>query len=136
VRKAQVVLVLAALATVLAGCGSATKPKASHVVSSTSAPQQAVMVHMRGIGTDDAFNLDQDLYREVSSSTVGEYDGRAAAADGSEVIFSAYGPDANALWVVMKPIVEEFSPRAGSYVIKRYGDASDPSAKEVRIALR
>jgi hypothetical protein len=81
------------------------------------------------------FTLDQDLYRALSSANAGQYEGDETAADGSETIFTADGPDANALWVLMKPVVAQFAPGPGSYLIKRYGDASDPSAKEVRINL-
>jgi hypothetical protein len=35
----------------------------------------------------------------------------------------------------MKPVVQATDPRPGSYVVKTYGDANDPPAKQVRVNL-
>jgi hypothetical protein len=64
------------------------------------------------------------------------YDGNEVAVDGSEAVLYAYGPDADALWDVMKRIIDGAAPKTGSYAIKYYGDASDPSARTVRVDLR
>ena len=55
--------------------------------------------------------------------------------DGSEATLYAYGTDADALWEVMRPVVEASSPNPGSYVTKRYGAPDDPTVREVRIDL-
>jgi hypothetical protein len=45
-----------------------------------------------------------------------------------------YGPDADALWGAVEPIVRA-AAQAGSFVVKRRGAAGDPNAKEERIEL-
>jgi len=94
-----------------------------------------VIVSLSRPGVDAAFKLDEKLDRGVSASGAGEYDGNEIAVDGSEAIFYAYGPDADALWKVMKPIVEAAPPKFGSYATLRYGGVDNRSARQVRVRL-
>jgi hypothetical protein len=116
---------------------------------STTPGEQAVIVHLQSTSGEripllakstaagapdlsELFALEDQLEGAVNSAGAGEYDGHEVAVDGSEAIFYAYGPDADALWDVMKETIERTKPPAGSYVIKRFGEATDPTAREVR----
>ncbi len=125
----------------LVGCGSEEEQTVPTGIENvpTAAPttgvEQAVIVHLADPDAEGVFALESLLDARISAARVGEYDGNEIALDGSEAILYAYGPDADALWQVMEPIVASTSPNAGSYAIKRYGEAGDPSAREVRIDL-
>ncbi len=45
------------------------------------------------------------------------------------------GEDADALFVVVAPILEAFKPRPGSFAVKRYGEWDDEDVKERRVEL-
>lgn len=53
---------------------------------------------------------------------------------GGEVILYAYGPDADALFAVMAPILNDL-PLRPAHVVLRYGSVVDPSAAEHRVEL-
>jgi hypothetical protein len=46
-----------------------------------------------------------------------------------------YGPDADALFDTVKPILKKSPHSKGGFAVKRYGDASDPKANEVKVKL-
>jgi hypothetical protein len=104
-------------------------------------PEQAVIVHLTlsgdGFGSESdrnrVFELEDALIAAVEYAGVGEYDGNEFGA--GEAVFYAYGPDADSLFEVMEPVITEFGPGAGSYAVKRYGDADDASAQEHRVSL-
>jgi signal peptidase I len=93
--------------------GKTRKPAGSGYV------EQGVQVHVTG--PNALFELSGKLEHSVSTSGLGKYDGDGAALDGSGADFFAYGPDADALWNVMKPIVEADHPPRGSYATLQYG---------------
>jgi hypothetical protein len=133
-------VLLAGLA--LAGCGSEKETTVTAMPSTTTtaapvetAPEQAVIVYLKAADLETVEEIEPLLESAIAAARVGEYDGNAVAVDGSEAMLYAYGPDADALWRVMEPIVAATSPRPGSYVVKRYGEAGDPSAREVRVEL-
>jgi hypothetical protein len=99
------------------------------------APEHAVIVYPQNANLEDVFAFEDPLGKAIDDAEVGEYDGNEVAVDGSEAILYAYGPDADALWDVMKAVVEGVAPHAGSYAVKRYGEAGDATAREVRIEL-
>ena len=72
----------------------------------------------------------------VADKLGAEYDGNELATDGSEARFFLYGEDADALFKAAAPGVQRAAIMPGSYAIKRFGDASDPSAREERIKLK
>lgn len=100
--------------------------------------EHAVIVHLfPDVGDDWGVDLVEDpLMEAIDERGVGEFDGHDIALDGSgEVILYAYGPDADALYEVMEPILRAVPPREGSYAVKRYGPADDPTAEQVRVEL-
>jgi hypothetical protein len=101
--------------------------------------EQAVLVYLYpDVGDDWSVDLVEDpLIEAIETHGVGELDGHDIALDDSgEVILYAYGPDADALFEVMEPILLAVPPAEGSYAVKRYGEAGDPEATEARVELR
>jgi hypothetical protein len=130
------VLVLLFVACLLTACGSdATVADSTRPETTVTESDHSVIVYLKNTGLDEVFALEEQLETAVTKAQAGEYDGNEVALDGSEAVLYAYGPDADALWEAMKPVITGASPDPGSYVVKRYGDAADTSAKEVRIEL-
>lgn len=48
---------------------------------------------------------------------------------------NCYGPDADTLFQVIKPVLKASPEAKGGFAIKRYGEASDPEAREVKVKL-
>ena len=94
-----------------------------------------MIVHLKDASLDDIVPLEDQLEPAIAGAGVGEYDGNEVALDGSEAVLYAYGPDADALWDVMKPLLGEFEASQGSFVLKRYGEATDATAREVRLDI-
>jgi hypothetical protein len=76
------------------------------------------------------YDLEDRLNAAVKESGAGEYDGNEIG-EGFFTVF-IYGPSAERLFLVVLPILKEFRPPTGSYLIKRYGK---PGSKEDRVAL-
>ncbi|MEU8465654.1 hypothetical protein [Streptomyces sp. NPDC029003] len=72
------------------------------------------------------------LAEVIRQADVGEFDGNEYG--GGEVVLYAYGPNADALLVVMAPILQAL-PFRPAHVILRYGSVDDPSAAEHRVDL-
>lgn len=81
------------------------------------------------------FALEERLEHAINDARVGTYDGNEIAVDGSDVTLYMYGPDADKLFAVVKPILETASFTKDATVVLRYGDADDPSAKELQVVL-
>jgi len=74
--------------------------------------------------------LEDQLIVAIKDSRAGEYDGNEIG-EGVFTIY-IYGPSAERLFSVVRSILREFRPPAGSYTIKRYGK---PGSKQDRVAL-
>ncbi|MFJ3099741.1 hypothetical protein [Streptomyces hydrogenans] len=72
------------------------------------------------------------LAQVIERAGVGEFDGNEFG--GGEVVLFAYGPDADALFAVMEPILCDLSFRPANVVL-RYGSASDPATAERLVEL-
>ncbi|WP_037767418.1 hypothetical protein [Streptomyces sp. 142MFCol3.1] len=84
-------------------------------------------------GDRAAVRAAQNLLTEaIERVGVGEFDGNEFG--GGEVALFAYGPDADALFAVMEPVLRDLPFRPANVVL-RYGSASDPSAAERRVEL-
>jgi hypothetical protein len=129
VQRGWILAVVSAV-LVLSGCGGSSD-------NGNSASNEAVSVHLVSLTSDDALALEKRLAAKITRKAVGEYDDTRwhSTVDGGEAQLLAYGPDADALWDAMKPIVQGSEPKPGSHVIKTYGDPMKPSAKQVRINL-
>ena len=102
------------------------------------APEHAVIVHFT-YGTtnlEPLFELERKLEHAISEARAGEYDGNEVAVDGSDGYLYMYGPDADRLFEVIRPILEKSSFMRGAEVRKRYGPPQDGVRESVtRIAL-
>jgi hypothetical protein len=102
-------------------------------------PEQAVVVHISlsndAFGTeqeqDAAFALDEELAGAVNASGLGEFEGNDFG--GGECVFFMYGPNADLLYSLIQPILRTRPIAERGYAIKRYGQADDPNAGEVRV---
>ena len=74
--------------------------------------------------------LEDQLNLAIKDSKAGQYDGD----DVGEGVFTIYiyGPSAERLFAVVRPILKRFRPPTGSFLIKRYGK---PGSKQDRVAI-
>jgi hypothetical protein len=106
--------------------------------ASAGAPRQAVIAYFKLSNDDwgvprDFAEMDEwedGLFHAIEESGVGEFDGIGRGLGFLE--FYMYGPDADALFAVVEPLIRAFPAHPGSYVVKQYGE---PGAPEVRIDL-
>lgn len=77
--------------------------------------------------------LSDQLETAIEENETGEFDGDCFGE--GECILYMYGPDADALFAVIEPVLRASPLAEGARVIKRYGDVSDLHAKEVSILL-
>ncbi|MEV6203326.1 hypothetical protein AB0M64_25635 [Streptomyces sp. NPDC051771] len=102
--------------------------------------EHAVIAHCRladdGLGEPgqrEVVRRSQSLLSEaIEQAGVGEFDGNEYG--GGEAVLYAYGPDADALFAVMAPILKDL-PFRPVHVVLRYGSVDDPSAAEHRVDL-
>ena len=102
------------------------------------APEHAVIVHFTYGSTnlERLFELERRLEAAISADQAGEYDGNEVAVDGSDGYLYMYGPDADKLFDVIRPILEATSFMRGAEVKKRYGPPKDGVREHVlKIAL-
>ena len=78
-------------------------------------------------------DLAGELQRAIEERGVGEFDGEEFG-EGRCVLYM-YGRDADQLFEVAAPILKAASLAHGGFVIKRYGEATDPGAIEVKSYL-
>jgi hypothetical protein len=100
-------------------------------------PEHALIVHFDYIGSTDLqplFDLEQQLEAAIVGASAGEYDGNEVAVDGSDGFLYMYGPDADRLFAVVKPILESCTFMRGARIKLRYGPAED-GVREHRFVL-
>jgi hypothetical protein len=76
------------------------------------------------------YKLESELTKAIERSRAGEYDGNEILA--KMFTMYAYGPSADKLFDVARPILAKYQLPAGSRAVKRYGDRG---AREERIPL-
>ena len=77
--------------------------------------------------------FEDELSDAVEDAGVGEFDGDDFGM--GESILYMYGPDADRLFGVIQPLLQRSALAKGGYAIKRYGEAEDEDAREVRVEL-
>ena len=98
--------------------------------------EHAVIVNF-GYGSADlepVFALSERLEQAILAASAGEFDGNEIAADGSDGSLYMYGPDADRLFAVVRPILESAAFLRAARVKLRYGPAGT-GAREQVIAL-
>ncbi|GLH75432.1 hypothetical protein SSBR45G_03400 [Bradyrhizobium sp. SSBR45G] len=78
-------------------------------------------------------DLTAKLQQAIDHHGVGEFDGDEFG--GGRCVLFMYGRDADQLFGVVAPILKAVPLTRGGFVIKRYGEAKDPDAVEVRVDL-
>lgn len=98
--------------------------------------EHAVIVHFQYGSTDldPLFALEEELEQAIESNEVGEFDGNEVATDGSDGYLYMYGPDADALFAIVKPILESSSFMKGAIARLRYGPPED-GIREVQVTI-
>jgi hypothetical protein len=101
--------------------------------------EQAVIVHLRL--RDDLFGspdertaieaLEDQIELAIDEASAGEFDGNEFG--GGECVLFMYGPDADRLYGVIEPLLKAAPAATGGYALKRYGEADDATAPEVRV---
>jgi len=88
---------------------------------------QAVIVHFKygHPNLDRLFEVDNLLEAAAEKSGAGEHDGHEIAVDLSDGFYYLYGPDADKLYEVVRPILEEQDFTNGAEVTLRYGPPED-----------
>jgi hypothetical protein len=86
-------------------------------------PEHAVLVRFAYGSTDLSrlFALEEKLESAIAVAGAGEYDGNEVATDGSDARLYMYGPDADALFAAVRPVLEASAFMKGAQVTLRYG---------------
>jgi len=111
----------------------------SKSTSQSKQPEHAFIVELKlsndEYGTEDEgnriHNLSDELLAAIDSAGVGEFDGDEFG--GGTCSLYMYGPDVDALFKVVDPILRSSPLTKGATAVKRYGEASDPAAKEEKV---
>jgi hypothetical protein len=100
--------------------------------------EHAVIVRF-DYGTTDLeplFGLEEKLEEAIAAADAGEYDGNEVAVSGSDGTLYMYGPDADALFAVVRPILASATCLRNAVATLRYGPPADDVRRvEVRVAL-
>lgn len=95
--------------------------------------EHEVIVHFSYGSTNfqHMYALEDQLRHEITESGVGEYDGHEVPEDGSEGFFYMYGPDAEALYRAISPLLAESSFMHGATVTLWFGPRGRKTQKRV-----
>jgi hypothetical protein len=96
-------------------------------------PEQSVIVHFSYGSTNlqHVYALEDLLRNAISEAAAGEYDGHEVAEDGSDGFYYMYGPDAEALYRVISPVLAASSFMRGATVTLRFGPPKSKTPKRV-----
>ena len=96
-------------------------------------PEHEVTVHFSYGSTNlqHLYALEDLVRNAVSEAKVGEYDGHEIAEDGSDGLFFMYGPDAEALYRAISPLLGESSFMHGATVTLWFGPRGRKTQKRV-----
>ncbi len=78
------------------------------------------------------YALEREQEEAIVATSSGEFDGDEFG--GNECVLYMYGPDADRLYASVEPKLKSTRVASGGYAIKRYGDAQDTQAWEVRVS--
>ena len=100
------------------------------------AADHAVIVHFDYGSTNlqPLFQLEKRLETAIGEARAGELDGNEVATDGSDGYLYMYGPDADALFRAVRPVLEACPFMRGARVRVRYGPPAD-GVREVEHVL-
>jgi hypothetical protein len=110
--------------------------KSPRVVNAADEEALIITIPLRSGKTGDAAErkrlhaLEDQLIPAIKESGAGEYDGHEIG-EGAFTMY-IYGPSAERLFSVVRPILRKFRPPAGSFLIKRYGK---PGSKQNKVPI-
>ena len=84
---------------------------------------------------DPLFALEDELESALEGTGVGELDGHEIAVDGSDGFLFLYGPDADALFALIEPILRKSAVMSGADATLRYGDPDEADLRQKVIAI-
>ncbi len=105
----------------------------THLTKAKNNPEHAVIVNFK-YGSDDLtrlFTLEDRLEAAIAAAGVGEFDGNDVAVDGSDANLYMYGPNADKLFDVIRPILEGIDYMKGAKVTLRYGPPDEDVPEKV-----
>ena len=122
-------LIIALLSLSIGGCESTekTEPPIEH----------AVLVYFDNYGSTDLgrlFELEDKIEMALTAAGVGKYDGNEIRVDGSDGTLFMYGPNADSIYEVIRPILISTDFTKNALVILRYGPPEEGvPRKEIRL---
>jgi hypothetical protein len=95
-------------------------------------PDHAVLVYVKQLPGEDMalVDIEDPLIEAIEQAEVGEFDGNGIGPDGAELYM--YGPDGEALWAIVEPVLRTAALAPGSYAVIRFGE---PGARQRRVVL-
>jgi hypothetical protein len=95
--------------------------------------EQAVIVHFSYGSTNLQFvyAMEDQLRIALADAKAGEYDGKEVADDGSDGYFYMYGPDAEALFRAVTPVLAATKFTRNATVTLRFGAAKRSTPKRI-----
>ncbi len=123
-----------------AGAGTSEPPEESAPESAEPAPEPApehsVLVYFTYPHAEltELFALEERLSEAIVAASAGEFDGNEVSVDGTDCMLFMYGPDADALFAAVRPVLEASEFMKGARVKLRYGPPDD-GVREVEVVL-
>ena len=85
---------------------------------------------------DPLFDLEDALIERLNGNKAGELDGHEIAMDGSDGFLFLYGPDADALYQLIEPVLRASKVTQGGHATLRYGSYNTPNVHEKYIEIK
>jgi hypothetical protein len=85
---------------------------------------------------DPLFELEDQIEKVLEARDVGQLDGHEIAVDGSDGFLFLYGPDADALYAVIEPVLRASTVTQGGNATLRYGSYGEPNVLEKYIEIK
>ena len=85
---------------------------------------------------DPLYDLEDALVERLDGKDVGELDGHEIAMDGSDGFLFLYGPNADALYEVIEPVLRASTVTQGGHATLRYGAHNTLNVREKYIEIK
>lgn len=84
---------------------------------------------------DELFKLDQELDDAITKNQVGVYDYHEVQIDGADARLYMYGPNAEKLFKVVQPILQQTPYMKGAVALLQFGGIDEKDAKSIEVEL-
>jgi hypothetical protein len=98
--------------------------------------EHAVLIsfyHYESEELDELFELDDKLRVVIKEKSLGKYDGHEINMDGPDGTLFMYGPDAEKLFIAIRPILKNIPFMRGAVATLRFGSSKYAKTIEVEI---